>query len=283
MAFDCPETIVQLDGQEQQPLEQRHTIAEAVKKFSSLAKKGSGSRADLRKPFFPVQTKSPKTMLQPWPSATNISRSSVASTLTPFPTSADSSPGFFESVWKKDSITSLYRRSSVENSEGRPSVSSRGEKSQEGVVNSAFAGEKMNDVPDICDCDDEEHNGPTESSPSRQCRQLILDQHLLTPETIDMSTTGSYEPSRSRTASCSKYLTPKKDDSRKKRSFQWRSKISEPLKFRRRTTDSIPTVITVLSHTRSTPDLRDLNEQTKTAQSEATTDTFRTQENDTKL
>ncbi|XP_012216937.1 bestrophin-4-like [Linepithema humile] len=261
MARNCSETIVQLDNQEQPiEMEQRHVIVEAVKKFSSLAK-GSASRIDFRKPFLPG-LKSSKPVLQPWPSATNISH--------PFLSMAISTSIEAGSSLKRDSFKSLCRQSSAEESDGRPSVSSQDERYQDGVVNSAFAEERLHDVPDICDCDgtEEEHDAlESDLSHQYQCRQACQELPIL--EMIDMSVIGG-ESSRSRINSCPKYLMARSDrspdNSRKRKGIQWRSRISgEKLKFRRRTTDSIPTVDTILTPTRSSPNLSNLEEQMKTA------------------
>jgi len=183
----------------------------------------------------------------------------------PIPTSA-----IVEDPWRKDYDwrNSLHRRSSVEDSEGRPSVSSQGEKSQEGVVNSVFAEEKMDNIPDVCDCDNvEEGDDGSTFSPSHRsrCRQVSCQQSS-TPETIDIG-----EPSSSsRINSSPKYLITRRNrstsDSRKK-GIQWRSRLSGPLKFRRRTTDSIPTMSEVLSQTWSSPNLKNLEELAKTVPS----------------
>ncbi|XP_011687186.1 PREDICTED: bestrophin-4-like [Wasmannia auropunctata] len=276
MARNCSETVVQLDGQEQPPAETEHrrVIVEAVRKFSSLAR-SSASR---------VLTKSPRPVLRPWPSAANISRPvQVASIPTPIPSSAS----IVETAdpWRKDSFKSLHRRPSVEDSDGRPSVSSQGEKNQEGVVNSAFAEEKVDNISDICDCDDIEEDDDDGPSYRSRCRQTSCQQSS-TPEMIDMSVIGG-EPSHSSVKSSPKYLVTRRDrsssDSRKNRGIHWRPRLSgKPLKFRRRTTDSIPTVGEILSQTWSSPNLRDLEEQAKTVQS-VKFDTSCKQEEDSKL
>lgn len=266
MARNCSETVVQLDGQEQPPAEteQRRAIVEAVRKFSSLAK-SSASRAG--KPFFPVLGKSPRP-LRPWPSATNLS--------CPVPTPSMPIPvAEIEDPWRKDSYSwrrSLHRRPSSElDSEGRPSVSSQGEKNQEGVVNSSFAEGRVDDVPDISDCGEQSiaEESENDSGPSHAPRQVPC-QRSSVPETIDMSVIGG-EPSRSRVNSCPKYLMLRRDrptSDSKKKGIQWRSRLSgRALKFRSRTTDSIPKVSEVLSQTWSSPNLRNLEEQTRTVQS----------------
>lgn len=282
MARNCSETVVQLDCQEQPPAEpeQRRVIVEAVRKFSSLAK-NSASRAG--KPFFSTLAKSPKPMLRPWPSATNLSHPIQTLPIpTPIPTSA-----IIGDPWKKD--IHAWRKSQhrpSEDSERRSSASSQEEKNQEGVVNSGFAEERMEVVPDICDYDDfEEENEDSCSGPSYkfQCRQIC--QHLSTPETIDMSVIGG-EPSSSRINGSPKYLTTRRGRSTsdsKKKGIQWRSRLSgRALKLRRRTTDSIPTVGAVLNQTWSSPNLRNLEEQAKTAQS-VTVNPPCKQEEDSKL
>lgn len=282
MARNCSETVVQLDSQEQPPIEteQRRVIVEAVRKFSSLAK--SSSRAG--KSFFPVLTRSPKPMLRPWPSTVSISHPvQTPSSPMPIPTSAiDGDP------WRKDSYdwrNSLHRRSSVEDSEGRPSVSSQGEKNQEGVVNSVFAEEKMDNVPDICDCDNvEEGDDGSTFSPSHRCKQISCQQSS-TPETIDMSMIGDEPSNSSRINSSPKYLIARRNrstsDSRKK-GIQWRSRLSGPLKPRRRTTDSIPTMGEILSQTWSSPNLKNLEELAKTVPNITVNPPYK-QEEDSKL
>lgn len=160
MARNCSETVVQLDGQEQPAeVEQRRVLAEAVKRFSSLAK-GSTSRPELRKSFFPTLTKPSRPVMRPWPSTTSISRSVQQSTLTPAVET--------DNPWAKDS--SLYRPQPVEDSEERQSnVSSQGETSQEGVVNTAFSGEKLKNVLDDRDNDDTVEKLSSEADPTYQC------------------------------------------------------------------------------------------------------------------
>lgn len=256
---------MQLDGQEQLPeTEQRRIIVEAVRKFSSLTK-SSASRAV--KPFFPVLTKTPKPMLRPWPSVTNIQRPiQISSIPTPIPTSTVVE---IEDPWAKDSFKSLHRRPSMD-SEGRPSVSSQSEKNQEGVINSAFAEERVNNTSDICDCDDAEEDDDNSCGSSHRSRcTRISCQQSFTSETIDMSVISNEPIGLSSIKSSSKYLITRRDrsisDSRKKKSIL-RSRLSGKLSNRRRTTDSIPTVSTILSQTWSSPNLSNLEEQTKTAQ-----------------
>ncbi|XP_012538019.1 bestrophin-4 isoform X2 [Monomorium pharaonis] len=262
MARNCSETVVHLDDQAQPPAatEQRRVIAEAVRKFSSLTK-SSANRAG--KPFYPVLTKPSRSVLSPWPSATSISYP------VQIPTSAFIDTG--GGVWMKDSFRSLYRRPSLEDSEGRPSISSQGEANQEGVMNSAFTKERMDDISDICGCDDtgedDDGSGPSHWS---QCRQVSCKSS--TPETIDMSVIGGEPSHSSNERSPKKYLMIKRhrsaSDSKKKKGIHWQTKLSgKSLKFRRRTTDSIPTVSEILSQTWSSPNLKELEEQAKSAQS----------------
>lgn len=239
-------------------MEQRRVIIEAVKKFSSLAKKGSASRADFRKSFFPV-TKHTQPMVRPWPSTTNISYPAQSS----ISTSIEGSPS------RKDSFKSLHRQSSTEDSDGRPSVSSQSERNQEGVINSAFTGEKPDDTPGICDCDKEGEK----SDPSYQCQcgQRVARHQPSIPETIDMSVIDS-EPNRPRVNSHSRYLVTRRSKlspswrNQEERSVQWRLRIpGKP--FRRRTTDSVPRMDTILSQTKSSPNLRNLEEQARITRS----------------
>jgi len=258
---------MQLDGQEQPSVEteQRRIIVEAVRKFSSLTK-NSASRAV--KPFFPVLTKTPKPALRPWPSVTNIQRpAQISSIPTPaIPTTVVE----IEDPWAKDSFKSLHRQPSID-SEGRPSVSSQSEKNQEGVINSAFAEERMNNTSNICDCDDaEEDDDDTWYGPSHRSRcTRVSCQQSFTSETIDMSVISDEPISLSGIKSSSKYFITRRDrsisDSRKKKSIL-RTRLSGKLSNRRRTTDSIPTMSTILSQTWSSPNLSNLEEQTKTAQ-----------------
>lgn len=208
-----------------------------------------------------------------WPSTTNISRPAQTSIQAPI-----STPIVLEaaSPWRKDSFKSL-RQSSMEDSEGRqPSVSSQSDRSQEGVVNSAFAEEKPHEVPDICDCDNAEEEYDNSGSPYQREDSC---QHLPIPEAIDMPVIGG-EPSH---PSSPKYLMIKRDrstsDSKKKKGIQWPRLSGRP--FRRRTTDNIPAINTMLSQTRSSPNLRNLEER-KTARS-VKLDPSCKQEDDSKL
>jgi len=284
MACNCSETTVQLDDQEQPVEMEQRRLTEPVKKFSSFAK-SSASRIDFRKSFLPGLKSPTKPVLQPWPSATNISRS-VPFIQTPFPTSIEA-----EFSLRRDSFKSMYHRSSVEESDGRPSISSQDERYEDSIVNSMFAKEKLYDVPDIYDCDNaEKGHDALESGLSRcQCKQVCQELPIL--RTINTSVTDG-EPSRivdSHTRiNNSKYLMAKSDRSpdknfRKRKSIQWRPRISgETLKFRRRTTDSIPKMNTTLIPTRSTPNLSNLEEPIKTALN-IKTDPFYEQEDNSKL
>lgn len=266
MAGNCSETVVQLDGQEQSiEMEQRHVITEAVRKFSALAK-SSASRTG--KPFFSTLTKSSKPVVHhPWPSTTNIPHS--AQIQTPISTPIEAA-----SPWRKDSFKS-FCQSSIDDSEGRqPSVSS--DRSQEGVVNSAFTEEKLHDVPDICDCDNMEEEYDNSGPPHHHEDYC---QHSQIPETIDMPVI-----SEARRASSPKYIKRNQSisDSKKKKSFQWPKLSSKQLKFRRRTTDNIPVIGTMMSPTSSSsPNLRNLEER-KTARS-VKIDSSCKQEDDSKL
>lgn len=267
MAGNCSETVVQLDEQEQ-PLEMkhRHVIIEAARKFSALAK-GSASRTG--KSFFPA-TKPSKSVMHPWLSTTNISHSAQTSIQAPI-----STPIVLEaaSPWRKDSFKS-FRQSSMEESEGRrPSVSSQSDRNQEGVVNSAFIEEKLHDVPDICDYDNMEEEYDNSGSPTPYKDSC---QHLPIPEAIDMPVIGG-EPS------CLKYLKRDRStsDSKKKKGIQWSRLSGKSLKFRRRTTDNIPTISTMMSQTRSSPNLSNLEER-KSAQNVKIDPSYK-QEDDSKL
>jgi len=266
MASNSSETVVQLDGQEQPQVEmERRVIVEAVRKFSSLAK-GSASRTDFRKSFFPV-TKSPRPMLHPWPSTTSISRPVPSTTV-------------LEGAPWKNSFKS--RQSSIEDSDGLPSVSSQDERNQEGVVNSAFTGERS----DICDCDQIEEDLEETDLPQCRCGQRISCHHSPVPEMIHMSVIDS-EPNRPRVDNHSRHsarrnwLTPDCRHQREK-GLQWRFRIpGKP--FRRRTTDSVPTMDVILSQTRSSPNLRNLEEQAKAARRSLKIDRSCKQEDDSQL
>ena len=257
---------MQLDGQEQLPAEpeQRRVIIEAVRKFSSLTK-NSASRAV--KPFFPVLTKTPKPVLRPWPSVTNIQRPAHISST---PAISTSTVVEIEDPWAEDSFKSLHRRPSTD-SEGQPSISSQSEKNQEGVVNSAFAEERVDNTSDICDYDNaEEGDNGSWFGPSHRSRcTRVSCQQSFTSETIDMPVISDEPISLSSIKSSSKYLITRQNrsisDSRKKKSIL-RARLSGKLSNCRRTTDSIPTVSTILSQTWSSPNLSNLEEQTKTAQ-----------------
>lgn len=286
MARNCSETVVQLDGQEQPPApaetEHRRVIIEAVRKFSSLAK-SSASRAG--KSFFPSLTRSPKPVLRPWPSTANISHSVPTPIPTSIPTTVVVEAG---DPWRKDSFRSL-RRPSAEESLGRPSVSSQDEKNQEGVMNSAFAEERVDNMSDICDFDEtEEDDDGSWSGPSHgsRCRQASYQQSSIRDsEAIDMSVIGG-EPSRSSVKGSPRYLTTRRDrstsDFRKKKGIHWPRLSGKSSKPRRRTTDSIPTVGEILTQTWSSPNLRNLEEQAKITQS-VKVDPSCKQEEDSKL
>ncbi|KAK2576473.1 hypothetical protein KPH14_005804 [Odynerus spinipes] len=82
MARNASETVLQLDALELQQLSsieveqgdpQRRRLTGAMKKFSAIAKYATPRIDPNRKPFFPA-AKTTKISLQPWPSATNLSR-----------------------------------------------------------------------------------------------------------------------------------------------------------------------------------------------------------------
>lgn len=243
-----------MDSQDQPvEIEHRRMIIEAVKRFSSLAK-SSTSRRETNKPFFSVLTKPSKTVMRPWPSAINTSHSVQQSIPIPNVFEADKSCG-------KDVS---YHRSSIDNSEERSSFSSRGERDQEGMVNSAFLEERMNDVSDICDnLKDDSSFKPASSS---QYYGQESSQQPSTSTTIE--TVVIDESIRPRINSCPKYLIRRDrstSSSRKRKGNKWRPRI--PLRFRRKTTDAIPTIETILSQTRSSPNLRNIEVQTNTVPS----------------
>lgn len=161
MARNCSETVVQLDGQEQPvEVEQRRVLTEAVKKFSSLAK-GSTTRPEHRKTFFPGLTKPSRPVMRLWPSAANISHPAQQSSFTPTILETDNSS-------TKD--PSSYLPHPVEDSEGQqPSVSSQEETYQEGAMITGFSDEKLKNVPGNRDRDDTVERFSSESDPAYQC------------------------------------------------------------------------------------------------------------------
>jgi len=188
-----------------------------------------------------------------------------------------------ESSLRRDSFKNLYRQSSADEFDGRFSVSSQDERYQDSV-SSAFAKERLRDV---CDCNiaEEGHDAVKSDLSQNQCRQTCQELPIL--ETIDVSVTDGEPSHRSRINSCPKYLMTKgdrsPDNSKKRKYIQWRPRTSdETLKFRRRTTDSIPTVNTILVPTRSSPNLSNLEEQMKTALN-VKADPFCKQEENSKL
>jgi len=208
-------------------------------------------------------------MLAPWPSTTSISHSVQPSTV------------FEAAPWKKNSFKS--HQSSVEDSDGLPSVSSQDERNQEGVVNSTFVSE----MSDTYDCDEMEEEFEETDLPQCRCGQRISCQsHLPVSEMINMSVIDS-DPNRPRVDNYSRYLarrnclTPgcRHQD---EKGVQWRLRIpGKP--FRRRTTENIPTMDVILNQTRSSPNLMYLEEQAKAARRSLKIDRSCKQEDDSQL
>jgi len=207
-------------------------------------------------------------VLAPWPSTTSISHSVQPSTV------------FEGALWKKNSFKS--HQSSMEDSDGLPSVSSQDERNQEGVVNSAFTGE----MSDTYDCDEMGEELEETDLPQCRCGQRISCRHLPVSEMIDMSVIDG-ESNRSRIDNYSRYLarrnclTPgcRHQD---EKGVQWRLRIpGKP--FRRRTTENIPTMDVILNQTRSSPNLRYLEEQAKAAKRSLKIDRSCKQEDDSQL
>ena len=105
---NSPETVLQFDIQETPPDQRSSTITEAVKKFSHLGKYSSQRIDQNRKPFFTL-TKSPKVILEPWPSATNLSSPTRHFMDTPVVYSGDANPWkeYTHRVWRRPSLDQL--------------------------------------------------------------------------------------------------------------------------------------------------------------------------------
>ncbi|XP_032676145.1 bestrophin-4-like isoform X2 [Odontomachus brunneus] len=159
VARNCSETVVQLDGQEQPTeVEQPRVLAEAVSRFSSLAKNPT-SRFEPRKSFFPVLTKPSRPVTRPWPSTTNISHSVQQSPFTPTIIETDN-------PWAKDSSRPYPMEGSEEQ---RSSVSSQDQTNQEGVINTAFSSDRIKDMPGNRDRGDTVERFSLEPGPAYQC------------------------------------------------------------------------------------------------------------------
>ncbi|KAG7202965.1 hypothetical protein KM043_010102 [Ampulex compressa] len=237
MDRNCSETVLQMDIQEsptdvEQP-EQRRVITEAVKRFSALARSSTPRIDQNRKPFFPV-IKAPRVILQPWPSATNVAKMGKQTIDSPA-VSDDVNP------WTRKPCRTILEATRLQAQE---------EEAPRSFVNSAFDRETSREEKEAR----REEGSPVEVG---QCLQLEVPDDL---PYID-------EPAKPRPNTKLLVRRQKSNGSlRKKRSLQWKQIIEDrPGRFRRRTTDAIPTVEKVIPLTMSSPNLRDLDDRQSVA------------------
>ncbi|KOX76000.1 Bestrophin-2 [Melipona quadrifasciata] len=144
-----PETILQFDIQEPPvPMDQTGQksirIIETVKKFSSLGRHSLPRIDTNRRPFFTL-TKSPKVVVQPWPSTSNLSKPSTQIIDTPSVYTDNVNP------WK-DYSSRADQRLSFDDSSKYPSQMGEGQYDLENVHPSDDANENPNESPHSDTC-----------------------------------------------------------------------------------------------------------------------------------
>ncbi|KAK1132729.1 hypothetical protein K0M31_014106 [Melipona bicolor] len=144
-----PETILQFDIQEppiptDQTGQKSIRIIETVKKFSSLGKHSLPRIDTNRRPFFTL-TKSPKVVVQPWASTSNLSKPSTQIIDTPSVYTDNVNP------WKDYSLRA-DQRLSFDDSSKYPSQMREGQYDFENVHPSDDANENPNESPHSDTC-----------------------------------------------------------------------------------------------------------------------------------
>lgn len=224
------ETILQFDIQEpaqvNQTEQRKKIITETMKKFSSLGKH-SISRIDTnRKPFF-MLTKSPKVVIQPWSSTSNLSKSTKQIIDTPTIYTTKINP------WKDYKTSNIVQSFSFEASE-----CSQEEKRSN--FENVYSFDNININP---------NDNPHSDTCQIQCHHTMY--HLTLPETpLSTSIRAIVPKNRS-----PKFLVKRHRSMKlgKKKGIQWKQIVKTNRKI---TTDNISMIEKSLPYSRSSPNLK---------------------------
>lgn len=259
MVRNSTETTIQFDLQElssETEQTEHHTITDTVKKFSGISK---CSDQQNRKPFFAI-TKPSTVNLQPWPSATNLPH--LTTDQNPETSSA--------AVAKTDHGLTSCRNNSFRtihclHCEEVDHDQTYNFENHQGIVNSAFSQERLAETDfgteDTAMCKNCNTLSRSNSSHSDicqfQCHQNVC-HHI--KDMNDLTIEGF---SRLRLNSGSKYLIRRQRSmgSGRKKGVRWKPILNntDETKIRRKTCDSVPTIEMVITQTRSSPNLRNLD------------------------
>ncbi|KAL2728498.1 bestrophin-4-like isoform X1 [Vespula squamosa] len=276
MVSNVSETVLQLDNQEQQQQQQQQFEAEqgdqqrgrltgAMRKFSAIARHANPRIDSNRKPFF-AAIKTPKIWLQPWPSATNLSRiNRHRGPDTPAPFNAP----------KILCVPSALQISFTDEPEDQ--------ENREGFDNSAFFHEDIDDRY----IEDQDDDTIEKLRNVNQFKRFVLTD---TPESSDAQIEAIDLPRfretiEQKSESFFKYLPQRQrssSGSSDKKAVHWRIDERRPsLLARRKTIHSVPTSLQiVIPQARSSPNLTNIEVEEKQMEKPDTSDES---EKDTKL
>ncbi|XP_035729405.1 bestrophin-4-like isoform X1 [Vespa mandarinia] len=275
MVSNSSETVLQLDNQEQQQQQQqceaeqgdqqRRRLTGAMRKFSAIARHTNPRIESNRKPFF-AAIKTPKILLQPWPSATNLSginRHRGPDTPAPF------------TAPKILCVPPALQISFTDEAEDQ--------ENREGFDNSAFFHEDVDDRY----IEDQDDNTMDKLKNVKQFERFVLadtsecsDAQL---EAIDLQ--RFRETIEQRSESFSNYLLQRQcssTGSSDKKGVHWRTDERRPsLLARRKTIHSVPTSLQIIiPQARSSPNLTNIKVEEKKVEKLDTSDES---EKDTKV
>lgn len=195
-----------------------------MKKFSSLGKH-SISRIDTnRKPLF-MLTKSPKVVIQPWSSTSNLSKSTKQIIDTPTLYTSNINP------WKDYKASNIVQSFSFETSECSQEVEKRSD------FENVYSSDNININP---------NDSPHSDTCQLQCHHTMC--HLTLPETSLIKATATKNRSP-------KFLAKRHRSMKlsKKKGIQWKQIVKTNRKNR---TDNISMIKKSLSYSRSSPNLK---------------------------
>lgn len=272
MVSNASETVLQLDNQEQQQQQQceaeqgdqqHRRLTGAMRKFSAIARHANPRIDSNRKPFF-AAIKTPKILLQPWPSATNLSginRHRDPDTPAPF------------NAPKILCVPPALQISFTNEAEDR--------ENRDGFDNSAFFHEDVDDRY-IEDQDDDNTMGRL-----KNVKRFVLgDTSEYSDEQIEAIDLSRFrETIERRSESFSKYSPQRQRSSTgpgDKKGVHWRTDERRPsLLARRKTIHTVPTSLQIIiPQARSSPNLTNIEVEDKQVEKLDTSDES---EKDTKL
>lgn len=279
MGRNSSETIVQLDLQEINEMAERadrQAATEVVKTSGRSSKCPTPRMEQNRKPFF-AGAKSAKVNLQPWPSATNLSRLATnqhqqqgSEVATSFVKNGRDG-GDTASVRRIRSMTHAQRPPCISVTRHNPSQDSEDENEDDkrrdeasdngGFVNSAFSQEYLAQ-PDVsesssCHCDDPASRDPDQHSDvcQFQCLHEAICQH---PEHRSRTRPQVAKRPRRRFNSCPKFFVPRQSPTGyRKKGVHWRrNRDGKESSVRRKTVDCVHSVKKLTPQTSSSPNLK---------------------------